>query len=167
MLSSGNLSKEASVRGFIYVPLLDPDDRCGNSTASIIPRNVTRQEDFPRTDYDFIALAPWVSPNCTRSYLTAAADDDASAFVFYKPGSGSDLPPPFTDSMWDLHDEGSWRSDFEYPVYAVSGKVGSNLMDESAEYSGELTDLDHGSELSGEYDTNKLPRLSVSITSGT
>lgn len=157
------------MKGLIYVPILDPDDtkRCVNSTNATIPENVTRKEDFPRSDYDLIALAPWVSPSCTLSYLDVAKADSAKGFLFYRPDSGNITPPPDTDPKWGTGNDGNWTSDVDYPVYAVPGLIGSTLMNQSAIYSGTLGDTDHGSDLAGRYGDNEFPRLFIAITSGT
>lgn len=167
MLSSGNRSDEESTKGFIYVPSLDPEDRCVNTTNSFVPQNVTRRDDFPRSDYGLVALAPWVSSNCTLSYLAAASSDNAKGFMFYKPGSADHLPPPGSNSMWNLKDSGNWKRNITFPVYAIPGWVGGKLINESAEYSGKLADVENGSELVQRYNNDDLPRLSINISSGT
>lgn len=167
MLSSGDFSDEESTKGFIYVPSLDPDDQCVNSTSPLIPQNVTRRQDFPRSDYDLVALAPWVSPDCTLSYLAAASSDDARGFIFYKPESPEHLPPPVTNSMWDLKDAGEWKESISFPVYAVPDWVGVKLMNASAHYSEKLADAEHGSELVQNFNANDLPRLAIYMASGT
>lgn len=155
------------MKGLVYVPTLDREDPCVNSTASIVPQNVTRVDDFPRSGYDLIALAPWTSPNCTLSYLDVAKSDKARAFIFYRPGSADRLPPPVSDSMWNLSDSGVWKTDVRYPVYAIPSSVGGDLIMQTAEYSGNLTEVENGSELSRKYGSDNYPRLSISITSGT
>ncbi|KAK2756177.1 hypothetical protein FQN54_005585 [Arachnomyces sp. PD_36] len=163
-LSGGNSSDGEPMKGFIYVPVLDYKE-CVNSTGFTIPQNVTRKEDFPRSDYDLIALAPWVSANCSFSYLDVAKADSAKGFLFYKPDTTDKVPPPDTDPKWGLSEAGDWESDVEYPVYAVPGLVGDTLMNQSAVYSGTLEDADHGSELVGKYGDNEFPRLLISISS--
>ena len=155
------------MEGFLYAPSLDPDDACLNDTESIIPHNVTRQEDLPESGYNLIALAPWVSVNCTESFIDAATRSSAKALVFFQPGDDAHLPPPVSDEMWEMGDGGKWKNQVVFPIYAIPGPEGATLLSESAQYSGGLADSEHGAELAKKYDATDSARLFISIESGT
>lgn len=128
------------------MPTLDPQDPCNNATAAFIPQNVTRETNLPDLGYDLIGLAPWVSIDCTRSYLASAKSAPATALIFYRAGSqDSGKPPPISDPIWSMRDGGVWRKNNPYPVYAIPGPAGNTLMHELAQYSGNTTSADSGS----------------------
>lgn len=147
-LSPHNVPADGKMRGFLYVPDLLASDPCANLSKQYIPSNVTRQANLPHTDFTLIALAPWINENCTKSYLAAARLDPMRGFIFYKPDNGTDRPPPVSDPQWSLDDGGRWKSQNQYPVFAVPGAVGARMMYESSLYSGNLTNVPHGHELS-------------------
>lgn len=139
-LSSNHAPKD-SISGLLFVPSLPPDDPCNNITAPFVPENVTRHEDVSSFRYDIIGLAPWVSADCTRSFLAASQKAMTTALIFFQPGSGSaeEQPPPADDPSWNLGDQGKWKRLNEYPVYAIPGPAGAMLMDQLALYSGNST----------------------------
>lgn len=154
-------------QGLLYVPDLLYGDPCINASRPYIPANVTRQANLPPTnDYALIALAPWISPNCTLGYLTAARRDPARAFIFYLTNRDSDDedPPPISDPAWSLQDGGSWKSANKYPVYAISSHRGSMLMHQLSAYSGNMTNVPYGHELTEIYqDSRDYARLYTEI----
>ena len=103
-----------------------------------VPSNVTRIRDLPTKEYLYLALAPWFSAACTKSYLAAArAVQGLDGLMFYIPNSNStSTPPPIADGIWNLNDGGRWKSDNKYPVYAIPGADGAVLMQQLAQYSG-------------------------------
>ncbi|KAG9545550.1 hypothetical protein KCU71_g17378, partial [Aureobasidium melanogenum] len=115
--------------GFLYVP--DVAAVC----AQPLPQNVTRFRDLPPTN-SIVAIAPWLSPSCTLSYLQAASNDMAAAFVFYLPDQTDPPLAPANSPTWDLGDGGHWKSAVAYPVYAIDSAVGIMTMQQLALYSG-------------------------------
>ena len=142
--------------GFLYVPDLDDDDPCVDISSQYIASNVTRQANLPQTDFTLIALAPWISVECTKAYLAAAHLDPARAFLFYLVDNGivngtfngSAQPPPINSPAWDLHDGGAWRSGNSFPIYAIPTDVGNQLMHELSLYSGNMTEVPNGHAIS-------------------
>ncbi|KAM0306059.1 hypothetical protein ACHAO8_010905 [Botrytis cinerea] len=147
-LSTHNADASGQIGGFLYVPDLDDQHICYNTSKQYVPSNATRQANLPATDFTLIALAPWISIECTKGYLAAARQDPIRAFIFYSPDNGTSRPPPINSDQWALEDGGSWKSTNRYPVYAVPGSVGERMMREISLYSGNLTDVPNGHELS-------------------
>ncbi|MFL5627829.1 MAG: hypothetical protein ACJ788_19790 [Ktedonobacteraceae bacterium] len=67
----------SDIKGLLYVPNLSRTDPCINITAPYIPRNVTRKSDLPNYQdaVPLVTVAPWVSVNCTQSFLAASRRD--------------------------------------------------------------------------------------------
>jgi hypothetical protein len=137
------------------VPDLDDGDPCIDISRQYVPSNVTRQANLPPTDFTLIAVAPWISVECTQAYLAAARFDPARAFLFYLAGNstngtfnGSAQPPPISSPAWDLQDGGAWRSANSFPIYAVPTDVGGELMHQLSLYSGNMTQVPNGHEIS-------------------
>lgn len=130
------------------MPDLDHKHPCYNTSQQYIPANATRQSNLPATDFTLVALAPWINIECTKGYLSAARQDPVRAFIFYQPDNGTAQPPPISSEQWGLEDGGSWKSINNYPVYAVPGSVGARMMRQISLYSGNLTDVPNGHELS-------------------
>lgn len=110
-----------------------------------------RQKDLPPADYNLIALVPWYNSTCTRSYLNAAATDPLRGFITYIPDSGSDKPPEVNDKTWSLHDRGAWIQNSKFPVYAVSGSVGASMMTQLSLYSGNVSSVPYGENITALY----------------
>lgn len=150
-LSTNDADPDGVIQGLLYVPDLDPADPCFAETQAILPKVVTRQANLPSTDFNIIGLAPWVSANCTKSFLTAAHYDPIRAFIFYIPDGSTDQPPPSSSPVWDMNDGGAWKGSSPFPVYAVPGLVGSQIMTQLSLYSGNLTTVPDGHELMSVY----------------
>lgn len=104
---------------------------------------MTRRSDIPAFDHDLIGLAPWVTPECARAYLAASSREAVRTLVFYQPESLDTKKPPAADSaVWDLGDDGEWKKDNQYPVYAIPGPSGTELMKLLARYSGRADGFD-------------------------
>ena len=154
-----------TIEGLLYVPDLATSDPCYNVSEQYIPYNVTRKANLPSTDYSLIALAPWISPNCTKSYL-AAAQGPARAFIFYLLNNDTGTPPPVNSAVWALQDGGQWKSTNKYPVYAVPMQTGTLLMQQLAQYPGNMTDVKNGHLLTEQYDSRDYVRLYTEIGTG-
>lgn len=164
-LSTNTVDAGDIVEGLLYVPDLTPSDPCYNTSKQYIPHNVTRRSNLPSADYSLIAVAPWISPNCTQSYL-AAARGPARAFIFYLLSNDSGLPPPVSNAAWGLQDGGQWKFDNKYPVYALPMQSGVVLMEQLAQYSGNMTDVKNGHLLTEQYDSRDYVRLYMVIDTG-
>ncbi|KAJ5697323.1 hypothetical protein N7488_011007 [Penicillium malachiteum] len=131
VLSSHKLPDSGRSYGLLFVPELDADDPCNEITKPFIPENVTRYGDVSEFGYGIVGLAPWVSPECTQSFLAVARELETAAVVFFEPKSNdTGLPPSPNADRWDLNDQGRWRLDNSYPVYAIPGPAGVTLMNE-------------------------------------
>jgi hypothetical protein len=143
-LSTRHADSDGTIDGFLYVPDLDSTDDCFNISKQYVPTNVTRQANLPPTDFNLVAIAPWISAECTEAYMNAAIQDPARAFIFYLPDGSSSQPPPSSSSVWNLGDGGAWTDRVQYPVYAVPGSIGAVMMHELSLYSGNMTDVPFG-----------------------
>jgi hypothetical protein len=57
-------------------------------------------------------------------------------------------PPPISSPVWSLNDGGAWRSENTFPIYATPLDVGSQLMYQLSLYSGNMTQVPYGHEIS-------------------
>ncbi|MCJ1467728.1 hypothetical protein MMC07_006353 [Pseudocyphellaria aurata] len=162
---STNSASNGGIEGLLYVPDLPSSDPCTNLSAQYIPQNVTRQINLPPGQSALVALAPWMTPNCTLSYMAAASG--ASAFIFYLTDDRYGTPPPVNDPTWKLDDGGSWKSEHAFPVYAVPSNVGRIIMHQLAVYSGNPGNLSHGGLLTAAYSSSNYSRLYTIITTNT
>lgn len=80
--------------------------------------------------------------------MRAAREDPARGFVFYLPDNSTAQPPDPSDDVWDLQDGDAWKTRYQFPVYAVPGAVGLELMEHLALYSGNMTSVPWGHEIS-------------------
>ncbi|KAL7956749.1 hypothetical protein V8C34DRAFT_287710 [Trichoderma compactum] len=142
------------IQGLLYVPDIARMPSCDAQQYDFIPRNVTRRANLPPTNYNLIALAPWFSIDCTEAYLAAARADPIRAFIFYKPNNSSNKPQDVYSPVWNLDDDGAWRKQNQYPVFAVSGLEGQKMMTQLSLYSGTVNQIPHGQEISQLYGPN-------------
>ncbi|KAL7943077.1 hypothetical protein V8C42DRAFT_329588 [Trichoderma barbatum] len=142
------------IQGLLYVPNISRMPSCDSQQYDFIPRNVTRRANLPPTNYNLIAIAPWFSIDCTLAYLAAARADPIRAFIFYKPNNSSNKPQDVYSPVWDLDDDGAWRKQNQYPVFAVSGLEGQKMMTQLSLYSGTVNQIPHGEEISQLYGPN-------------
>jgi hypothetical protein len=80
--------------------------------------------------------------------MSAARLDPCRALIVYLPDNNTTQPPPSTSEVWDLNDRGAWKTNFEHPVYAIPGSVGNRLMHELGLYSGNMTNVPFGHDIS-------------------
>ncbi|KAH6609191.1 hypothetical protein Trco_002537 [Trichoderma cornu-damae] len=142
------------IQGLLYVPDISRMPSCDAQQYDFIPKNVTRRANLPPTNYNLVALAPWFSIDCTQAYLAAARADPIRAFVFYKPNNSSNKPQDVDSPVWNLDDDGAWRKQNQYPVFAVSGLEGRKMMTQLSLYSGTVSQIPHGSEIAQLYGPN-------------
>jgi hypothetical protein len=62
--------------------------------------------------------------------------------------NASAQPPPISSPAWDLQDGGAWRSTNSFPIYAIPTDIGDQLMQELSLYSGNMTEVPNGHEIS-------------------
>jgi hypothetical protein len=98
-------------------------------------------------DFTLIGIVPWINTECTMEYLAAARLDPCRALIFYLPDDNTTQPPSNSD-VWNLNDNGTWKSKFEYPVYTVPGSIGKGLVHQLSLYSGNMTNVPYGHEIS-------------------
>lgn len=166
-LSSRGAQPGADVTGLLYTPELPASDvDCITASEPYVPANVTRRANLPDINYDMIGLAPWLSPACVQSYLRAAREDTVRGFMFFLPNNETDTPPEAGSTQWLVADS-NWRRENLFPVYAIPGQTGNILMEQSALYSKNMTEVPFGMELTEIYDSRDYVRLFVDIdTSG-
>ena len=125
---------------------------CDEQQYKFIPRNVTRQRELPPVAYNLIALAPWFSMECTQAYLASARLDPIRAFIFYKPNNSSNKPQGADSPVWSLEDDGAWKKNNQFPIFAISGTEGSNMMTQLSLYSGNVTSVPNGTDIERIYE---------------
>lgn len=139
------------IQGLLYVPDLDDSDPCKMMEPQYVPNSAVRQKDLPPADYNLIALVPWYNSTCTRSYLNSASTDPLRGFITYVPDNSSEKPPEVENSIWSLHDRGAWVQTSKFPVYAVSGSVGASMMTHLSLYSGSVSSVPYGENITALY----------------
>ncbi|CZR54847.1 uncharacterized protein PAC_04731 [Phialocephala subalpina] len=147
-LSTRNADRDGTISGFLYVPDINKNDECYTLSKDYIPANVTRQANLPPTDFTLIALAPWINAECTLAWMRAAREDPARGFLFYLPDNSTSQPPDPSSDVWDLGDGNAWKTRYQYPVYTIPGAYGLELMEHLALYSGNMTSVPWGHEIS-------------------
>ncbi|KAK2597028.1 hypothetical protein N8I77_012902 [Diaporthe amygdali] len=139
------------IQGLLYVPDLDARDPCKAIEPAYVPSTAVRQSHLPPSDYNLIALVPWWNASCTRSYLASAALDPIRGLITYRPDDSIEKPPSVDDEVWNLQDHDAWKTTTKFPVYAVSGAVGSSMMTQLSLYSGNVTSVPYGENISALY----------------
>ncbi|KAF9247468.1 hypothetical protein DTO013E5_4801 [Penicillium roqueforti] len=135
-ISSNGIPEDGLVSGLLFVPSLEPHDPCYDITASSVPSNVTRYEDVSDFGYSLVGLAPWVTAECSLSFLSAAQKVGTHAMIFFQPSDNeTGIPPDSNDSRWATSDGDKWRMDNDYPVYAIPGPAGTTLINDLSWYS--------------------------------
>lgn len=137
------------------MPDLPDGDPCRELEPAYVPASVVRQQDLPPIDYNLIALVPWYNATCTKSYLESVMSDPLRGFITYVPGSNStEKPPGVDDPMWDLRDHGAWKDAIKFPVYAISSSRGLSMMTQLSLYSGNVSSVPFGANISELYSPN-------------
>jgi len=159
-LSTTGAAAGVEVSGLLYTPV--PSSTLCSQWPLYVPKNAT-QVVLPRAIFGFIALAPWISQNCTLAYLAAVQQDPVRAFVFYLPGNSSDTPPLANDPAWALGDGGKWKSSNKFPVYAIPSDSGNQIMSQLTLYTGNLTSVPNGHELANSFPASDYVRLALRV----
>lgn len=92
--------------------------------------------------------------DCTQAYLASARFDPIRAFIFYKPNNLSNKPQEVDSPVWNLEDNGQWKKANQFPVFAVPGLDGQKMMNQLSLYSGNLTEIPHGEDITELYGPN-------------
>lgn len=142
------------IQGLLYVPDISGNAACDKLQYDFIPPNVTRRNDLPPTNYKLIALAPWFNMDCTHAYLSAARLDQVRGFVFYKSNNSTNKPQDVDSPVWSLDDNGQWKTLNQFPVFAVPGLQGQEMMKQLSLYSGNVSEIPHGEEITELYGPN-------------
>ncbi|KAL1882125.1 hypothetical protein VTK73DRAFT_2216 [Phialemonium thermophilum] len=142
------------IQGLLYVPSISPGDPCELMSQKYLPAKVVRRENLPPTNYNLIAIAPWIDEDCTQSFLASARVDPLRALIFYRPlNLTSDAVDP-DSPRWDLEDHGRWKTENHFPIIAVSSAVGDEVMRQLSLYSGNLSQVPFGENISSVYDAD-------------
>ena len=169
-LSTNAAAFGSQITGLLYVPDLAPSDPCVSASAPFLPQNVTRLSNLPDNNANLVALAPWLSAECTKSYLAAMAGSAQllQGVVFFLGNNTSDPPPSANDAAWNLGDGGQWKNQNQFPVYAIPSASATMLLNLSALYSGNMSSVPFGANLTQIYDPHDYVRLFLEIsTAGT
>lgn len=116
-----------------------------------IPETATRRAQLPPTNINLIALAPWINARCARHFLISARKDPVRGLIFYKPDNSTDKPAKGSSDDWDLGDGGKWRTQTGYPIFAMSGAAGQQVMSQLSMYSGNVTEIPFGDQITELY----------------
>lgn len=141
------------LQGLLYVPDISTVASCNSQQYDFIPHNVTRRAQLPPANYNLIALAPWFSIDCTQAYLASARLDPIRGFIFYKPNNSTDKPQGPDSAVWNLDDGGAWKES-RFPIFAIPGIDGQNMMTQLSLYSGTADTVPHGADIIQRYGTN-------------
>jgi Ring finger domain len=152
------------IQGLLYVPdVAGFDNKCNNDSLSLIPPNVTRRNDFPQNDYPFIALAPWTDAQCVQSYLSIMRTDAVHGAIFFQNDTTTAQPTQVSDPMWSLHDGGRWKSQNQFPIWALPGSLGTFLLTQLSLYSGNMSSAPFGDQLVKIYNPSDSVRLCARV----
>ncbi|KAK7751161.1 hypothetical protein SLS62_006845 [Diatrype stigma] len=116
-----------------------------------IPQNVTRRANLPMTNYNLVALAPWINTECTKSFFASVKKDSLRALLVYQPDGDTSQPPDAKDAVWDFEDGSDWRTSNHFPVYAISSAAGDRMMRQLSLYSGDLSQVPFGSNITSTF----------------
>ncbi|SMQ45505.1 unnamed protein product [Zymoseptoria tritici ST99CH_3D7] len=161
---STNGARPGDQTGLLFTPNLLPGDACIDESSPYVPENVTRVDDLP-PNLRVLGLAPWTSSDCALKYMEAARTGATHALLFFIPGIVGP-PPEANDPRWTISSSRSWKGDNGFPTYALSSADGARLMEQSADYSGNLTSAPNGNVLADMYPTDDYVRLYASVNTG-
>lgn len=139
------------IQGLLYVPDLSQKKPCVDNLTEYIPETATRRAHLPPTNINLIALAPWINARCARHFLISARKDPVRGLIFYKPDNSTDKPAKGSSDDWDLGDGGKWRTQTGYPIFAMSGAAGQQAMSQLSMYSGNVTEIPFGDQITELY----------------
>lgn len=171
-MSTKNVERGNDPFGLLFVPDLQ-SDACKKAEAeeAHVPANATRIHNLPGNDYisDLVGFVPWFSPTCMLEYFASVRQSDVKAVIVYQPGNSTDMPPVMNDASWGLGDGGAWKTDNDFPTYAIMSASGGVIMTQLSLYSGNLTDAPQGNdllELGLDFKPTDYVRLYATIATG-
>lgn len=92
------------------------------------------------------------------------------AAIFFHDDDSENVPPPVSDPIWSLNDGGQWKDENQFPIYAIPGQTGALLLDQLAQYSGNMSSAPFGDRLVQVYDpadsVRLFSRISIENTAG-
>ncbi len=103
------------------------------------------------TNYNLVGLAPWINTECTKSFFASVKKDSLRALLVYQPDGDTSQPPSVDDTVWEFDDGDDWRATNHFPVYAVSGAAGDRMMQQLSLYSGDLSQVPFGANITAIY----------------
>ena len=142
------------IQGLLYVPSLNLSPSCASQESSWIPQNVTRLSNLPPSSNLLVAIAPWFSRECALAYLNSARLDRIRAMIFFQANNSTNKPDDVNSQDWNLDDDGEWKEMNNFPVYAVPGLNGYEMLQKLSLYSGNISSIPHGSEIQSMYGPN-------------
>jgi len=162
-LSENNPNHYAAIEGLLYLPTLAEDvaDLCPDLNGTI-PESVTRITDFPSgQDYPLTAVFPWTSSvDCTEAYLAQARMDAVRGAITFQTNTDPQSVPEPEDDSWSLDDGSHLGISYNpFPIYAITADDGTELLNQMALYSGNMTSVPNGNLLATQYDRRDFPRL--------
>lgn len=149
------------VQGLLYVPDLLSDDTCFDLSNQYVPENATRQANLPPTDYILIALVPWITSSCSKSFMKAASMDPLHAMLVYRPDDEDGQPPDADSESWYIDGGLNWKHTNHFPVYAMSSVSGGRMMDQLSLYSGDLSEVPFAAQINETYSPNPADYVRV------
>lgn len=81
--------------------------------------------------------------------------------LVYLPDGDASQPPDVDDEAWDLGDGGVWKTTNRYPVYAIPGASGKEMMEQLSLYSGDLSTVPFSNQITTTYSPNPADYVRV------
>lgn len=161
-LSSNNPNEFNVIQGLLYVPELGSNSSCDKTTLDLVPANVTQAGIADVASHTpLVALAPWSTPACVQEYLMAMRADAVQGAIFFHNDNSSVQPPQPDNAQWNLGDGGHWKSQNQFPVYALPSILCIEMIKQLSYYSGNMSQAPYGNILTQRYNPNDPVRLYV------
>lgn len=152
LVNSPNLSP--SYAGLLYFPANPRNCSDPAFPGNGIPANGITLDDLP-LGFNLIALIPITA--CTSDYLLQAKRDQAEAAVLYNYTSMSNTPSSSLTNTFSV---------FSNPIYGVTSDDVAPLLANMVDYSGNMSSVPFGSNLTAVYDPTDYVRLTLTINTG-
>src|SRR5436190_7057357 len=152
LVNSPNLAP--SYAGLLYFPA-NPRN-CSDSSVpnNGIPRNGVTFDHLP-LGFNLIAMIPITA--CTSDYLMQAKRDQAEVAVLYNYTSMSNMPSSSLTNTFGV---------FKSPIYGITSDDAAPLLQNMVSYSGEMSSVPFGKNLTAIYDPFDYVRLTLTIDTG-
>jgi Ring finger domain len=152
LVNSANLSP--SYAGLLYFP--DNPRNCSDPAFpnNGMPLNGVTIDKLP-LGFNLIAMIPITA--CTSDYLMQAKRDQAEAALLYNYTSVSNMPSPSLTNTF---------SAFNNPLYGITSDDARPLLQNLVNYSGNMSSVPLGSNLSAIYDPTDFVRLTLTLDTG-